>query len=57
MFNGGFGGVVELVAIGGEEFDAVVVVGIMGGANHAAGAGLVGVGEVGDRRGGEDARS
>ena len=40
----------QLLAIAGEELDAVVVIGIVGGADHDAGAGVQGTGQVGDAR-------
>ena len=40
----------QLLAIAGEELDAVVVIGIVGSADHDAGAGVQGAGQVGDAR-------
>ena len=42
--------VVELVAVGAEELDAVVVVGIVGGGDDDAGVGAQAAGDVGDAR-------
>ncbi len=50
-FDRALGGVVELLALGGEELDAVVVVRIVRGADHDAGVGAERTGQERDRRG------
>src|SRR5690554_824055 len=42
--------IIELGAVGREELDAIVVVGIMGGTDYDAGRGTKGSGEIGNRR-------
>ncbi|MNV05499.1 hypothetical protein D3C71_958400 [compost metagenome] len=46
-----FGGIVELLAIGGEELDAVVVMRVVRGTDDDAGIGAQGAGQEGHRRG------
>ena len=55
VFDGEFGGVGELVAVGAEELDAVVLPGIVRGGDDDAGGEVVGVGEEGDGGSGDDA--
>ena len=52
----GFDLVGQLETVPGEEFDAVVLVGIMGGRNDHPGVGPHGMGDVGDARGGQRAQ-
>ena len=54
-FDGEFGGVGELVAVGAEELDAIVLPGIVRGGDDDAGGELVRAGEVGDGGRGDDA--
>jgi hypothetical protein len=54
-FDGEFGGVGELVAVGAEELDAVVLPGIVRGGDDDAGGERVRAGEEGDGGGGDDA--
>ena len=54
-FDGEFGGVGELVAVGAEELDAVVCPGIVRGGDDDAGGEAVGAGEEGDGGSGDDA--
>ena len=54
-FDGELGGVGELVAVGAEELDAVVLPGIVRGGDDDAGGEAVGAGEEGDGGRGDDA--
>ena len=54
-FDGEFGGVGKLVAIGAEELDAIVLPGIVRGGDDDAGGEVVGAGEEGDGGSGDDA--
>ena len=55
VFDGDLGGVGELVAVGAEELDAVVLPGIVRGRDDDAGGEFVRAGEEGDGGGGDDA--
>ena len=55
FFNGELGRVGELVAVGAEELDAVILPGIVRGGDNDAGRKAVGGGEVGDGGRGDDA--
>ncbi len=55
VFDAEFGFVGELVAVVGEDLDAVVLPGIVAGGDDNAGGEAVVVGEEGDGGGGEDA--
>ena len=50
-------GVGELVATAGDELDAVVREGVVGGGDHDAQLDVLGGRQVGDRRGGQDAHT
>lgn len=54
-FDGHLDFVRQLGTVGGEELDAVVVIGIVGSADDDAGFGPEGAGQVGDGRGGHGA--
>ena len=55
LLDGEFGFVGELVAVGAEDLDAVVLPGIVAGGDDDAGGEAVLAGKVGDGRGGDDA--
>ncbi len=55
VLDGEFGGVGELIAVGAEELDAIVLPGIVRRRDDDAGGEFMRAGEEGDGRGGDDA--